>query len=347
MKNYVLDMTKNRFKMVVKQMIGENYRFDQIMRWIYIKKKDSFDNFTDLPNELRKKLSEKFFLRILKIINKKESIVDGTIKYTFKTIDKKYFSAVFIPSDDKNSICVSSQIGCSAICTFCYSGKIKFERNLSGGEILEQILQIENDTRKKISRVLFMGTGEPMLNYSNIDFALNLLLSNKEFNIGKRHIVVSTIGIVPEIKKLADRNLGVRLALSLHAVDERVRKKMVSNNFGFLIEDILDAGKYFLKKTNSRLTIEYVLIKNINSSSKDAHKLARLLMKHDLINYKTNVNLIPFNSIAYAKFQPPSDELIKKFKNVLKFNRINSNVRKAKGVDINSACGQLGIFDSN
>jgi 23S rRNA (adenine2503-C2)-methyltransferase len=228
------------------------------------------------------------------------------------------------------------------MCTFCSSGKIKFVRNLSRGEIIEQILQIENNTKEKISGILFMGMGEPMLNFNNIVSVLNSLLSRTEFGIGKRHITISSVGIVPAVKKLADGNFGVRLALSLHAVDERQRKKIVPENLGFSIEDILKAGKYYLKKTRSHLTIEYVLVKGINVSSADAHKLARLLRRYSLINSDVQVNLIPFNPVTDVQFQTPDKKSIQKFKNILKLNGITVNIRQSKGVDISAACGQLG-----
>lgn len=203
-------------------------------------------------------------------------------------------------------------------------------------------MQIENDTGKRITGVLFMGMGEPMLNFTNIVFVLNSFLSNKEFGISKRHITVSSVGIVPEIKKLADKNFGIRLALSLHAVEEKLRERLISNNFGFRIEDILNAGKYYIKKTNSHLTIEYTLLKGINNSMADAHKLARLLKRHELINSNVNVNLIPLNPLVNVKFQPPEHDSVQKFKNILRFSRIIVNIRQQKGVDVNAACGQLG-----
>ncbi|MDR3274728.1 MAG: 23S rRNA (adenine(2503)-C(2))-methyltransferase RlmN [Endomicrobium sp.] len=342
MKKYILDLTNLQLKKTLKYVVEQDYRIDQIIEWIYVKKTASFKEFTNLSGELREELDKNFFLRTLKIIKKEISVVDGTIRYTFKTADKKYFFAVFIAKNGKNSICISSQIGCNVMCSFCSSGKVKLARNLSRGEIIEQILQIENDAKEKISRVLFMGMGEPMLNFNNIVSALNSIMSNKEIGIGKRHITVSSVGIVPTIKKLADANLGIRLALSLHSVDEAQRKKLLPNNFGFSIKDILSVGKYYLKKTKSHLTIEYVLIKKINDSTVDAHKLARLLKQHELINSNVQANLIPFNPISGVQFQAPEHELIQKFKNILKFNGINANIRRAKGADINAACGQLG-----
>ncbi|BAV59020.1 putative dual-specificity RNA methyltransferase RlmN [Endomicrobiia bacterium] len=341
-KKYILDLNDAQFNRAVKPIIEQDYRINQIIEWIYAKKAVSFESFTNIPKELRNKLDEKFFLRTLKIVKKEKSLIDSTIRYTFRTADKKYFFAVFLPANGKNSVCISSQIGCPIMCAFCSSGKTKLARNLSRGEIIEQILQVENDTKEKISGILFMGMGEPMLNFNNLISVLNSLLSSKEFGIGKRHITVSSVGIVPAVKKLADDNFGVRLALSLHAVDERQRKKLVPDNLGFSIEDILKAGKYYLKKTNSHLTIEYVLVKGINVSSADAHKLARLLKRCDLINSDVQVNLIPFNPVTDVQFQRPDKKSINKFKSILKLNGITVNVRQSKGANINAACGQLG-----
>ncbi|MDR3195864.1 MAG: 23S rRNA (adenine(2503)-C(2))-methyltransferase RlmN [Endomicrobium sp.] len=342
MKKYILDFTVAQFKTAVKSIIKEGYRVDQIIEWVYAKKASFFDEFTNISKELREELNKRFTLRCLKIVKKDHSIIDGTIRYAFQTIDKKYFFAVFLPNKGKNSVCISSQIGCPVSCVFCSSGKVKLARNLTRGEILEQILQIENDTKEKVSGVLFMGMGEPTLNLNNMALVLNSLLSNKEFGIGKRHITFSSVGNVPAIKKLADDNFGVRLALSLHAIDEKQRKKLIPNNFGFSIEDMLNAGGYYLKKTKSRLTIEYILVKNINDSAAAAHKLARLLRHHELLNPDVLVNLIPFNPVGGVDFQTPQEETIQKFKNILKIGGTIVNIRQAKGADIGAACGQLG-----
>jgi 23S rRNA (adenine2503-C2)-methyltransferase len=342
MRKYVLDFTAAQFKTKLKSIVKEDYRINQIIEWIYVKKAFSFEQFTNLSKELREELGKRFALRSLKIVKKDQSILDGTIRYTFQTTDKKYFFTVFLPTNGRNTICISSQIGCPISCTFCSSGKVKLARNLSRGEILEQILQIENDVSEKTSGVLFMGMGEPTLNIHNISLVLNSLLSNREFGISKRHITLSSVGNVPAIEKLADDNFGIRLALSLHAVDEKQRKKLIPNNFGFTIEEILKSGKYYLKKTRSRLTIEYILVKNINDSTPDAHKLARLLKKNGLLNSDVQVNLIPFNSVEGVDFKAPREDTIQKFKNILKLSGVIVNIRQAKGVDISAACGQLG-----
>ncbi|MDR0956797.1 MAG: 23S rRNA (adenine(2503)-C(2))-methyltransferase RlmN [Endomicrobium sp.] len=342
MKKYILDLTITQLKNILKTKVSQEYVFSQILDWIYVKKVISFKDFTNISKKLKEKLDEIFILRTLKIIKKEQSKIDGTTRYIFQTSDKKYFFAVLLSSKEKNSICISSQIGCPVMCSFCSSGKVKYIRNLTKGEILEQILQIENDTKKRISRVLFMGMGEPTLNINNVTLVLNSLLSNKEFGIGKKHITLSSVGNVPVIKKLADSRFGVRIALSLHATDEKQRRKLIPNNFGFSINDILDAGKYYLKKTNSRLTIEYILVKDINDSIASAHKLARLLKHHELINSNMQVNLIPFNFINNTQFKTSKSESIQKFKNMLKLNKIIVNIRQAKGIDIKAACGQLG-----
>jgi 23S rRNA (adenine2503-C2)-methyltransferase len=342
MKKNILDLTNAQFKTSIKSVIEQDYKINQIIEWIYAKKAASFEEFTNISKELRQELDKRFLLRTLKIVKKEKSIIDGTIRYTFQTIDKKYFFAVFLPAKGKNSVCISSQIGCPVMCAFCSSGKVKLARNLTRGEILEQILQIENDTKERVSGVLFMGMGEPTLNFNSVTSVLHSLLSNKEFGIGKRHITLSSVGNVPAIKKLADDNFGIRLAISLHAVDEKQRKKLIPNNFGFKIEDILNAGKYYLKKTKSRITIEYILVKGINNSAADAHKLTRLLRNHELLNPDVQVNLIPFNPVADVQLKTPEQEAIQKFKNILKLSRITVNIRQAKGADISAACGQLG-----
>lgn len=342
MKKYLLDLTNAQMKDALKSIISQDYRLKQIIEWVYVKKASSFEEFTNLSKELREKLNENFSLRTLKILKKESSKIDGSIRYTFQTADKKSFYAVFLPAKGKNSVCISSQIGCPVMCAFCSSGKVKLARNLSRGEIIEQILQIENDTKEKVSGILFMGMGEPMLNFNNLTSVLKSLLAKNEFGIGKRHITVSSVGIVPAIKKLADENFGTRLALSLHAVDEKQRKKLIPNNLGFSIEDILAAGKYYLKKTNSRLTIEYILVKKINDNTSDAHKLTRLLKNSGLFNPDVQINLIPYNPVDGTGFETPSDESIQRFYKILKLNGFTVNIRQAKGADISAACGQLG-----
>jgi 23S rRNA (adenine2503-C2)-methyltransferase len=341
-KKNILDLTPLQLKESLKDIITKGYEFNQIMNWLYVKKVSSFEHFTNLSATTRKNLSQKFVLRTLKIHKKELSKTDGTVRYTFKTTDRLYFTTVLLPSKYKNSICISSQIGCPIKCSFCFSGRIPFIRNLSRAEILEQILQIENDSQLKISGILFMGIGEPLLNYNNLISALEIMVSKNGLYIGKKNIVVSTSGIVPAIKRLAVQNLNVRLAISLHAVDDKQRKSIMPN-IAHTIDEILETSLFYSNKTNSRLTVEYILIKSLNDSLADAHKLARILKRKGIRQYQVCINLIPFNRIDKSKFEATDLGSIKRFQAILKLNGFSTMIRQSKGQDIKAACGQLGM----
>lgn len=341
-KTFILDIETKQLYSVLKPLVADKYRVDQIIEWIYAKKASSFDKFTNIPKDIRGNLSSSFNLRSFANVKKDESVLDGTIRYTFKTYDSKYIYAVYLPNENKKTVCISTQIGCPVSCGFCLSGKTKFVRNLSRGEILEEIIHIENDINERISGVLFMGMGEPMLNYVNLTSVIKTIISQKELNIGKRHVTVSSVGVIPAIKKLADEMYGVRFALSLHATDDKQRKKIIPNNFDAKIAELLGACKYYLKKTNSKVTIEYILLKDFNDASSDAHRLARLLRTAGLIQPGVQVNLIPYNETKNSEYKTTDQVSILTFKKILKLNGITVNVREAKGLDIGAACGQLG-----
>ena len=341
-KTFILDIEPKQLYSELKPFVAEKYKIDQIIQWIYQKKVLDFNNFTNISKELRGNLSSSFVLRTFTNIKKDESILDGTVRYTFRTYDNKYIYAVCLPNENKKTVCISTQVGCPVSCNFCLSGKMKFVRNLSRGEILEEILYIESDIRERISGVLFMGMGEPMLNYANLKSVIKTLISKKEMNIGKRHITVSSVGVIPGIKSLADEMFGVRFALSLHATDDKQRKKIIPNNFDAKISDLLDACKYYLKKTKSKVTIEYILLKDFNDTSSDAHRLARLMNAHNLINPDVQVNLIPYNETNSFDYKTPAQIAILTFKKILKVSGITVNIREPKGLDIGAACGQLG-----
>lgn len=341
-KAFILDVEPKQLYSVLKPLVCEEYRIKQIAEWLYVKKADSFEKFSNLPKDIRGNLESSFYLRSFQNVIKKESVLDGTVRYTFKTYDSHYIYAVYLPSESAKSVCISTQIGCPVSCNFCSSGKIKFVRNLSRGEILEQIIHIENDINERISGVLFMGMGEPFLNYKNLTSAIESIISKNELNIGKRHITVSSVGIIPAIKNLANAMYGVRFALSLHATDDKQRKKIIPNNFDGKISDLLRACRYYLKKTNSRITVEYILIKGFNDTSSDAHRLARLMRTADLIGPAVQVNLIPYNRSDKNDYETPEQIAVLNFKKILKLNGITVNIREAKGLDIGAACGQLG-----
>ncbi len=341
-KTFILDIEPKQLYSVLKPFVEEKYKVDQIIQWIYQKKVLDFNDFTNISKELRGNLSSSFSITSFTGVKKDESILDGTVRYTFKTCDNKYMYAVCLPNENKKTVCISTQIGCPVACSFCLSGKTKFVRNLSRGEILEEILYIENDIKERIAGVLFMGMGEPMLNYANLQSVIKTLISKKEMNIGKRHITVSSVGVIPGIRKLADDMFGVRFALSLHATDDKQRKKIIPNNFGNTIADMLDACKYYLKKANSKITIEYILLRDINDTSADAHRLARLMRTHNLINPNVQINLIPYNETNSFNYKTPAQNSVLNFKKMLKLSGITVNIREPKGLDIGAACGQLG-----
>ena len=341
-KQFLLDIEPKQLYSVLKPIVSENYRTDQIIQWIYSKKVLDFEGFTNISKDIRGNLESSFTLRSFTNVIKDESILDGTVRYTFRTYDNKYIYAVCLPSDNKKTVCISTQVGCPVSCKFCLSGKTKFVRNLSKGEILEEILHIENDIKERVSGVLFMGMGEPMLNYKNLTSVIKTLISKKEMNIGKRHITVSSMGIIPAIKNLANEMYGVRFALSLHATDDKQRTKIIPNNFGTTISDLLNVCKYYLKKTSSRVTIEYILLKDFNDTSTDAHRLARLMKVNGLVNPSVQVNLIPYNETNSFDYKTPLQVSILNFKKILKLNGITVNIREPKGLDIGAACGQLG-----
>ena len=304
-KTFILDIEPQQMYSVLKPFVAEKYRIDQIIQWIYSKKVLDFEGFTNISKDIRGNLESSFSLRSFTNVIKDESILDGTVRYTFKTYDNKYIYAVCLPNENKKTVCISTQVGCPISCNFCLSGKTKFVRNLSRGEILEEILHIENDIKERVSGVLFMGMGEPMLNYKNLTSVIKTLISKKEMNIGKRHITVSSMGVIPAIKNLANEMYGVRFALSLHATEDKQRKKIIPNNFDTKISDLLDICRYYLKKTNSRVTIEYILLKDFNDTSTDAHRLTRLMKTAGLVNPSVQVNLIPYNETNSFDYKTP------------------------------------------
>lgn len=342
-KPFILDLEPKQLYSALKPLISDKYRIDQIIQWLYAKKASSFEQFTNIPKDIRGNLESSYTLRTFTNVTKDASILDGTVRYTFRTYDLRYIYAVYLPSDGgAKTVCISTQVGCPVACKFCLSGQSKFARNLSRGEILEEIMYIENDIGSRISGVLFMGMGEPMLNYQNVTSAIKTIISKNEMNIGKRHITLSSVGIIPAIKKLADEMYGIRFALSLHATDDKQRQKIIPNNFESTIKNLLKACKYYLKKTNAKLTIEYILIKDFNDTSSDAHRLARLLKSEDLIRPNVQVNLIAYNQTNKKEYKAPNNTAVLTFQKILKLNAITVNIRQPKGLDIGAACGQLG-----
>lgn len=330
-KDYNLDALKNE---LVK--LGEKpYRAEQVFKWLYQDKVKSFDDMTNLSIDLREKLKTNYTICNFNILKKQESN-DGTKKYLFDVLDGNAIETVLMSYHHGYSICVSSQIGCPMGCKFCASTGIAFVRNLTSGEIVEQILAVEQDTGVRISNVDFMGIGEPLNNYDNVVNAIRIINNPKGLNIGARHISVSTSGLVPAIYKLADENIQCTLSISLHATNNEKRSSMMPVNNVYPIETLMQACKDYIAKTNRRISFEYALAKDNNDNLEDAKELVKLL--HGML---CHVNLIPINKIENGKYTKSSIENVMKFRDYLNDHGITATIRRELGSDIEAACGQL------
>ena len=330
-KDYNLDELKEEF---IK--LGEKaYRAEQVFKWLYVDKVPSFDDMTNLSKELREKLKQEFSMHNFEILRKQES-ADGTKKYLFDILDGNAIETVLMEYHHGKSICVSTQVGCKMGCKFCASTGIKFARDLTSGEIVEQILAVERDENIKISNVVFMGIGEPLDNFDNVVNAIGILNNQKGLNIGARHISISTSGLVPRIYELADKNLQCTLSISLHATNDKKRSEMMPVNNAYNIEELIKACKYYIDKTNRRISFEYALAKDNNDNLNDAKELVKLLK-----GMICHVNLIPINKIENGNYIKSSNENIIKFRDYLNSKGIVATIRRELGSDIDAACGQL------
>ncbi len=330
-KDYDLDSLKKEL-----ELLGEKtYRAEQIFKWLYVDRVKSFDEMTNLSLELRNKLNKSYDICNFSIEKKLES-KDGTKKYLFGLLDGNAIESVLMEYHYGKSVCVSTQIGCKMGCKFCASTGIPFIRNLSAGEIIEQVIAIEQDNNCKISNVVFMGIGEPMDNYENVLTAISILNNNKGMNIGARHISVSTSGVVPKIYEFADKNIQCTLSISLHSANNKIRSSMMPVNDVYNIEELIDACKYYTKKTNRRVSFEYALAKDNNDNLKNAQELVELLK-----GMLCHVNLIPINKIENGKYKKSSLENIIRFRDYLNDHGIVATIRRELGSDIDAACGQL------
>jgi len=313
--------------------IGEKpYRAEQIFKWLYEEKVKSFDDMTNLSLELREKLKQTYTVCNFNILQRQES-KDGTKKYLFDILDGNAIETVLMSYHHGYSICVSSQVGCKMGCKFCASTGIKFIRNLTSGEIVEQILAVEQDQNVKISNVVFMGIGEPLDNYDNVVNAIRIINNQKGLNIGARHISVSTSGLVPKIYKLAKENIQCTLSISLHATNNKKRSSMMPVNDSYPIEELIKACKDYIEQTHRRISFEYALAKDNNDNLEDAKELVKLLK-----GMLCHVNLIPINKIENGKFEKSSNENIIKFRDYLNDNGIVATIRRELGSDIDAAC---------
>jgi 23S rRNA (adenine2503-C2)-methyltransferase len=318
----------------------KKFRAKQVYEWLWQKHAHSFEAMTNLSKELRTKLTEHFTLPALQIDATQYS-EDGTIKTRFKTVDNHLVEGVLIPTDERRTACVSSQIGCSLSCKFCATGYMERQRNLNFDEIYDEVVLINQQSEKaydkKISNIVFMGMGEPLLNYKSVLKAIDKITSPDGLAMSPRRITVSTAGVAKMIKQLGDDKVKFKLALSLHAANDSKRHEIMPINDTNNIKSLIEALNYFYKETGNEITFEYILFKGFNDSLRDADELIKIYRQvpADLIN------IIEYNPIDMAKFQKPDEEVVEKFINHLSKSRVNARLRRSRGKDIDAACGQL------
>ncbi|MBL8022760.1 MAG: 23S rRNA (adenine(2503)-C(2))-methyltransferase RlmN [Elusimicrobia bacterium] len=320
----------------------EAYRVRQVHTWVFERRAKTFEEMSDLPQALREKWDTEFRLRSLVLKRRDVSAEDGTARLFFETADVERFSSVYLPAKGgegaRSALCLSSQIGCAWGCVFCASGRVPLERNLAASEIVEQVLWAEEAFGHKISSLLFMGMGEPLANFTNLVQALQILRSPLGLNFGARHVTVSTTGLVPQIPMLATLAPKVNLAISLHAADDETRKKLLPKSSAWPIKDLLKAAWDYQRSTGrGRVTFEYILIKGVNDSTREAQRLANLLRAK-----KAWINLIAYNPVAGVPYEAPTDLSMHEFARVLTGRGLFVRLRKPQGTDIAAGCGQLG-----
>jgi len=320
------------------------FRADQILQWVYVKQAESFDAMTNLSAPLRKKLAENFSLVAVREQGRHKS-PDSTEKFLFKLHDGSLIETVLIPAtpgatstDDRQTVCVSSQVGCAFSCRFCASGLEGLKRNLNVAEIVDQVCRIQKLTGERVDNIVVMGMGEPMANYESVMRALRILNAPWSLGIGARKMTVSTAGVVPGIQRLAEDPMQVRLAVSLHAATDEVRDKIMPINRKFPLKELMAACEFYTKTKGKMLTFEYILIAEVNDTLEQAHKLAALTRR-----VHAKVNLIPYNPVDRFPWRRPDRDRCKVFQHVLREAGISAQLRTEKGTDIAAACGQLRL----
>lgn len=331
----------------------ETYRSNQIIKELYSTKSSSFEEMTTISKTLRDILNENFEIQSFKSIKKQISL-DGSIKYLFELLDGKRIEAVFMPWNDSDSnklirstLCISSQVGCALDCKFCATGTMGFTRNLETHEIISQILHIERDLNQKITNLVFMGMGEPLLNFKNLVQSLKIITHSSIKLISRRKITVSTSGVVPKIYQLSELEKPPKLAISLHATTNGIRDLIVPINLKSPISKLLEAAEYYYKKTRLNVTYEYIPFENMNDTYEDAKRLAKICKR-----VPSRVNLIPYNDISFteptgisALLKPSSKERIIEFSNEIRALGGIVTIRDTFGSDIDAACGQLALSE--
>jgi 23S rRNA (adenine2503-C2)-methyltransferase len=317
----------------------KNYRADQILSWIYAKHVFSFEEMSNISKAERLRLSTVFRISRLKII-RTEASKDGTRKFLFELEDGHTVESVLIPDEERQTLCISSQVGCRQACRFCLTGSGGFARDLKVHEISDQVLEVRRILKeagaRNITNIVFMGMGEPLANFDEVVRALKVITGEKGLAFSPRRVTVSTSGLAPKIDRLAAAGIMVNLAVSLNAATDEVRSRIMPVNRRYPIRELLGACRRFPLQPGRRITFEYVLLKNVNDSAEDARRLARLLK-----DMRGKVNLIPFNPFPGSEFSRPSDAAILRFQKILLDRKFITPIRESRGRDISAACGQL------
>ena len=338
--NNIRDLSQEELVKFFESLGEKKFRANQVYEWLWQKHAHSFADMTNLSKELRQKLGENFSLPAL-TVDATQYSADGTVKSRFKTHDGHLVEGVLIPTEKRQTACVSSQIGCSLSCKFCATGYMDRERNLTFDEIYDEVVlinkQCEQVYDKKLSNIVFMGMGEPLLNYKNVLKAIDRISSPDGLGMSPRRITVSTAGVAKQIRQLGDDQVKFKLALSLHAANDLKRHEIMPINDTNNIKALTDALNYFYKQTGNEITFEYILFKNFNDSLKDADDLIKIFRQvpADL------VNIIEYNPIDKASFAKPDEEVVNEFMSYLDKHRVNARLRRSRGKDIDAACGQL------
>lgn len=313
------------------------YRADQILRWIYGEGATSWDRMSNLSKTLRDRLAAEMPIFLSEVPQQQES-ADGTTKLLLRWPDGATSECVLIPEAPRNTACISTQVGCPVGCVFCASGLGGLQRNLTAGQIVEQAMRVRQlvGGEERLSNIVFMGLGEPLANYDATVQAIRTINADWGMNIGARKITVSTVGLPKQMKRLADENLQITLALSLHAPNDELRRKLIPWAERISMESLIEAARYYFDQTGREITLEYILLSGVNDLLEHALELAKVSRK-----MRSNVNLIPYNPVAGLPYERPSKERVHQFVLKLRERGINAHVRKSRGLDIDSACGQL------
>jgi 23S rRNA (adenine2503-C2)-methyltransferase len=335
---------KSLYRDELAKLCDQPYRADQVLQWVYEKQADSFAAMSNLPAPLREKLAARFEVNAVTAVHTRHA-TDTTEKFLFRLRDQSLIETVLIPAtpgltsaSDRHTVCVSTQVGCAYGCKFCASGLDGVKRNLTAAEIVDQVLQVQKLSREKVSNIVVMGMGEPLANYENVIRALRIINAPWALGIGARKITLSTVGLAPRIRQLADEPMQLRLAISLHGATDAVRSQIMPVNKKHPLAELLEACDYYVNTRKRMLTFEYILIEDVNDSLEQAHKLGAIARR-----LHAKVNLIPYNPVDAFQWKRPGRDRCKMFAHTLKSHGITATLRTEKGTDINAACGQLRL----